>query len=259
MISSINLHKLRNAEYIQFGKDALKLITDANATTLGIAKQATAFQVSIDAIDKAFKTEQGNPISQQLMLLDAQRDNLFNGIWKITDGYLLHFTDDIVAKAELLKKNLLTYGKNTTKLSYPAETANINSLITDWELKPDLTAAASALHLTEWKDQLKTINTAFANAYSLRAKTEGDATNVGILKELRLPSVKLWDRLTTTLAAQYYLHEEDTTLAPKYVLLINSLNALINTYQTIVTIRQAKNQKAADTNSNSTITPTSGQ
>lgn len=248
MIQSINLNNFRNAEYIQFGKDALKLITDANATTLGIAKQTTAFQNSIDAVDKAFKTEQGNPISQQLVTLDEQRDNLFNGIWKITDGYLLHFNEATVAKAELIKKNLLTYGKNTTKLSYPAETANINSLITDWENKPDLTAAAVALHLTEWKDQLKTVNTAFANAYSQRAKTEGDATNVGVVKELRVPSVKLWDKLSTTLQAQYYLHEDDTAAAPKYLLLINSLNALINTYQNILTIRQAKNQKSSAMN-----------
>ncbi len=247
MIHTINLNNLRNAEYIQFGKDAYKLINDADATLLGLLKATTAYKTSIDAIETAFKVEQGNPISKQLAELDEKRDNLFNGIWKITDGYLLHFNPEMVSKAELVKKNLLNYGKNTVKISYPAETANINSMITDWETKPDLTTAITALHLTEWETELKTTNTAFADAYSNRAKIEGDAASTSAVKELRLPSVKLWDKLTTTLKAQYYINEDDTATAPKYLLLINSINALIDTYSNILAIRQAKSKKDSST------------
>lgn len=243
MLHTINLHKLRNAEYLQFGKDAAALLTDADATSLGINKPFATFKNSITEIENAFKTELANPLSAKLSELDSLRDNVFLGIWYVTDGYLLHFNPEIVAKAEIVRKNLLTYGRDTIKISYPAETASINSMITDWETKPELTAAVDALHLTEWKVGLKQINTEFEATYTERAKKEGDAATINPVKTLRLPSVKLWDKFTTTLSAQYILHDEDATLGPKYLSLINNINALIDTYKNILTVRQAKNKK----------------
>jgi len=255
MLHLINLNNLRNAEYLQFGEDAYKLISDADAQALGIEKPANSFKLSITDIENAFKLEQSNPLTAQLVDLDDKRDNIFLGIWKITEGYLLHFNPTIATQANLLMTNLLNYGKDTIKISYPAETANINSLITDWETKPDLTATLTTLHLSDWKDELKNVNTDFAKVYSDRAKTDGEAASISAVKQLRLPSAKLWDKLATTIKSQYYLHEDDAALSPKYLTLINGLNALIDTYSNIIAIRKGKSKTAATAKKDGTTTP----
>jgi len=245
MINTINLNNLRNAEHLQFGTDAIQLISTANAATLGIDKPFTNFKSGIAAIENAFKQEQSSALSQQLADLDTQRDTLFTAIWDIIDGYLNHFNENTVAQAQLLKHNLSIYGKATVRLSYPAETANINSLIADWEGKTDLAAALTALHLDEWKKELKTINAQFAAVYNQRVSEEGNAAtdNIGNLKVLRAASIKQWNVFTTTLIAQYYLHEDDSAALAPYASLINNINALIVTYSNIIAVRQGKNKK----------------
>ena len=258
MIHTINLNNLRNAEYLQFGKDAGALLSDADATALGINKPNTNFKSSIADIETAFKTEQSSPLSAKLAELDFLRDNAFLGIWYIADGYLLHFDEAVIAQAQIVKKNLVTYGRDTIKISYPAETASINSMVNDWGNKPDLTAAIAALHLTDWKVGLKQINTDFETTYTERTKNEGDAAAINPVKTLRLPSVKLWDKLATTINAQYILHDEDAVMEPKYLSLINNINALVDTYKNILTLRQAKNKKASTTATISTPPTTNG-
>jgi hypothetical protein len=73
-IQSIDIKSLRNAEYIQFGKNLLNIINLNNKTTLKVADEYDAFNAGIGAIEAIFKTDQGSNITPIIEALDARRD-----------------------------------------------------------------------------------------------------------------------------------------------------------------------------------------
>ncbi|MGK4567960.1 DUF6261 family protein [Flavobacterium sp. 3HN19-14] len=233
MINGIDLGKLRNAELLQLMKNTASLVAANDTTVLNVVAQHTALQNQINALDTLFRISQANEITQELFDIDTSRDNCITGIGKVVEGYMSHFDTSIAMAAKRLNDSLALYGERISKQNYQSETATLNAIISDWETKPELTAAMNTLHLEEWKDKMKTYNTLFDEKYLTRTQDYG-AANPDTIKaereETNQAYYKLRDRITG------FATVLDNPNAA-YAKTINELNALIDQYNTLLSNR----------------------
>ena len=69
MITAIDLSKLRNAEFLQFGSLFSGLVVANDPAALNIAAQHEAFKSRLDETSALFKLERISPITQELVQL----------------------------------------------------------------------------------------------------------------------------------------------------------------------------------------------
>jgi hypothetical protein len=162
IFTGIDLMKLRNAEFLQFSKDVMGIITLNNTLALQVGNQYVAFQNITNEIETLFVTDQGNDTTPIIQALDARRDAAIKGITLMANAMVYHFDPAIKAAAIAISDNLRLYGGGIARQNYMAETASINNIIADWNTKPNLTAAITLLQLNAWKTELQNANTEFA-------------------------------------------------------------------------------------------------
>jgi hypothetical protein len=79
-MNSIDLPKLRNAEYLQYMKDFFALINLNNSNQLGIEIKFTAFANKTTELESLYKKAMASEATQELLLLDERRDDAIIGI-----------------------------------------------------------------------------------------------------------------------------------------------------------------------------------
>jgi len=237
MIQSINLLLLRNAEYIQFGKNLLNIINLNNKTTLKVADEYDAFNAGIGAIEAIFKTDQGSNITPIIEALDARRDRAVWGIYKNIDSYSYHFSQAQADAANVLLEYLKIYG-NATEVatsSLPAETAIVKNMVTDVTTKANLVAAVATLGLSAWFAELNVANDLLDVKYVERAVEAGGA-NPNTIKDKRNEANGLYYALRDMLQGQATV---DRGATAAFGTTINQINALINLYNVMLANRAA--------------------
>lgn len=247
MINPNPAYSLRVPEFIQQGKDMIKLITDADPKSLLIEKQFLAYKAVFDETDLVFKQSLSNPLTQALIELDDKRDAIFMGICFIADGYSKSWLPADAANAKLIMDSIHVFGRDLVKLNYQSESASLNALLDNWGNNTALADALTALHLDTWKDELKSTNTLFINTYTDRAKADGEAAALAKIKDLRAEATKRWTKLENVLNGKIEEFEDDAVQAPVYAALANSINAVFDQYSNLISQRQGR--KAAKTNS----------
>ena len=115
--------------------------------------------------------------------------------------------------------------------NYQAETATLNSLIGDWENKPELVAALTTLGLTDWKEELKNTNNTFNTKYILRTQEYGAASPENI-KSKREEANAVYYELRNFIVAYATINATN----PLYTKTVNELNALITQYNQNTTL-----------------------
>ena len=231
MINSINLVMLRNANYLQFVKDFLGIISRNDPATLQIETKYNDLSAKANELETLFKKVLANPMSQELLLLDGRRDDAINGMYYLALGNSYHFDASIKEAADALLASIKLYGMGIAKLNYQAETATINNLIIDWENKSELSAAIDTLNIKAWKDELKTVNEEFSTLYLDRTQDYGNATPEN-LKMKREETNTVYYALRDRINALDLLVE---TPPSPYSTVINQLNALIEQYNRLIT------------------------
>ncbi|GGG65924.1 DUF6261 family protein [Epilithonimonas arachidiradicis] len=232
MINSIDITRLRNANYLQFQKDFLEIISRNNPAVLQIETKYDELSAKTNELESLFKKVLANPISQELLVLDERRDSAVNGIYYIALGYSYHYDTNLKQAAEALLANIKLYGSGIARLNYQAETATINSLMNDWDNKPELSQAIDTLGLKSWKDELGNINTEFSTRYLDRTQDYGNATPE-TLKIKREETNTVYYALRDRINALHLLVETPTS---PYNTVINQLNALIEQYNLLLTV-----------------------
>jgi len=159
MINSIDITRLRNANYLQFQKDFLAIISRNDPSALNIQAKYYDLTAKTEELENLFKKALANPISQELLVLDGRRDDAINGIYYAALAYSYHYDPDVKQAADTLLANINLYGSGIARLNYQAETATITNLINDWENKPELEDAINVLQLKGWRDELKSLST----------------------------------------------------------------------------------------------------
>ncbi len=229
MIQSIDLIRLRNAEYIQFQKDSLHIVQDNDPVLLGVQPQYNAQQILVGMLEDIFVTEQGSAITADVSILDARRDQAITGFITVVSAYTYHFNPATAKHAETINRQITKYGTGIARQNYQAETAIIDNLLADLTTKPDVAAAVTALNLGAWQTELQQANTAFNDAYLQRTQQIGALGKDKLLAK-RQEANEGYYRLRNFLNSYYTINEG----AAPYSKTINELNALIEQYNTMM-------------------------
>ncbi len=231
MLKAINLHMLRNGEFIQFSINFAEIIELNGATELNVTTQLAAFKAKTAECDALFKIDQASSFTRQLQLMDEYRDKAITGLTSVINGYCYHYDGMLAEHANLLAGNLVNYGPGISRQNYQAETMTISSMIDDWETNASMLAALTALNLVAWKDDLKNANNMFNDLYLQRTQEYG-ASNPETLKLKREETMVAYYELRKFLDA--YSVIQNTALYQKT---INELNALIDLYNQVIADR----------------------
>lgn len=232
MINSIDLPHLRNANYLQFQKDFLAIISRNDPSALKVESKYDDLTAKTEELEGLFKKALANPISKELLELDGRRDDAVNGIYYTALANSYHYDPATKQAADALLANINLYGSGIARLNYQAETATINNMITDWENKPELVDAINILKLKAWKDELNAVSTEFGSRYLDRTQDYGNATPE-TLKLKREETDAVYYALRDRINALHLLIE---TPPSPYSTVINQLNALIQQYNLLVSV-----------------------
>ncbi len=241
-ISSIDLPKLRNAEFLQFSKDALAIIQLNDPAALSVTTWYNRFKTVTDAIESLFKTDQSNPITDELQTIDVRRDNAINGISAVAEGFSYHFAPATAAAAKTLTDHLSIFGAGIARENLQSETAILTSIVTDCKTKPELIAAIAVLGLDSWVTELEIANASFASRYLARTQQLG-AVSPDTIKAKRQEAAAAWYKLRDKLDAYYEINEG----AEPFAKATNSLNALIAQYNTLINSRKGGDTATTET------------
>ena len=232
-INSLDLPKLRNAEFLQYSNDAIGIIQRGDPATLNVATSYNAFKAVTAEIESLFKTDLSSPITASLQELDARRDDAISGIILTVQGYTYHFAPTTAAAAKTLDHHLSIFGGGIARSNLQSETATINSIVADLRGKPELVAAVAVLGLDSWITELDTANQTFSAKYLDRTQEMG-AASPDTIRAKRLEAAAAWYKLRDKLDAYYEINEG----AEPWATTMNSLNALINQYNTLIASRK---------------------
>ena len=229
MITGIELARLRNSEYIQFIKDSLSITLANNPVTLNVKPQYDNLQLGLAALEALFVTEQGSAITEQVTAQDLRRDNAITGITTLVNAYSYHFEPATATHAKNISWQIGQYGNGVARENYQSETSIINGIITDFNTKPELVAAITALQLTPWKLELEAANDAFNAAYLLRTQQLGAASPDTILAT-RLETNSKYYEMRDFINSYFTINKG----AAPYAKTSGELNALIDQYNTML-------------------------
>jgi len=234
MITAIDLAKLRNPEFLQFGATFVGLVSANDPAALNVTAQQTAFKSKLTEMSGLFKFERVSPITQELVLLDERRDKAINGMTAVINGFCNHFDSATSQSANLLTGSLNLYGVGVARLNTQAETSTLDGIINDWETKSELIAAINILGLAGWLAELKTANQLYAQKYIQRTQEYG-AANSDTLKAKREETMVAYYELRKFIDANSIVNP-----SAAYEKLINELNALIDQYNGLLSSRPAE-------------------
>lgn len=235
MINSIDIYNLRNGEYLQFLTDFLDTVSDNNPDNLQVRTAYDALRTATDDTEKLFKISQGSIITEDILALDARRDNALTGFTFLINGHSYSTDAAISAPAKTLGQHLAVFGPSATRDNYQSETATIRNIVNDWNIKPELVQAINTLQLNSWITELATANTAFNAAYKARTEEFGAASPDNLTAK-RLEANAIYYKLRNTLNAHFTLTEG----SEPYATTIQTINAYIDQYNKLLTGRTSK-------------------
>lgn len=176
MITEFPILEFRNAELLKYANTSADLVDSNNPTILLVVPQLTALRSRIAEAEALFILPRESSYSPEIQALDTLRDNNFKGIHLVISGYMKHYDPEVRAAATLLNKNIKLYGPEINKLNYQAETSVIESMISDWENRPELANAIVVLNLRDWSGEFKRNNIDFNTLYTQRTQEYGGRT-----------------------------------------------------------------------------------
>ncbi|MCH2034649.1 MAG: DUF6261 family protein [Tenacibaculum sp.] len=227
--------RYRNGEYLQYMKDVLELVNKQDVDTLLLTNQRNALASIVSQIDSAFQQSLGSALTQGIIELDDRRDKAFMGFKSVINGFTYHFDTAKQVHAQNALLAIDNYGKDITRKSYQEETAIVSSLVNDFESQPELITAVTELNLTDWLNELKIANTAFASKY-LERVGETAANPLANLVELRSQATIAYRILISHIQAHQVLN---TNAA--YSIIIDEVDVLTKQYNLVVDNRTSSN------------------
>jgi Family of unknown function (DUF6261) len=230
MFVTSKLENYRLTEALGFVRDVLQLYKDNAIPSL--SDFTNALTKSYDELNAASKKEQSSLLTADIAEADNRRDDLYIGLRKLTEGFMLSPNAHEQKAGALLARNIQHYGKDAHRLNYQAQSTVLDQLIADWQMKPDLSAATLLLNLGHWITALKKENELVKKALLNRVQEKAtDTTDTAL--ELR-------KKLSTDYRNLVKFAEATLLLNPsqKGTTLINQQNVLIEQYNLILKKRQ---------------------
>lgn len=235
-INEFSLARLRNEEHFQFHTSFRDLVVATKATNLKIEVLFAVYQPQLASELESLDVVRKSSISDDLIVADTERDNVFRGMCDAVKSGLNHYDANVQAAAKRLQILLDTYGNLAAK-NYDAETGGIVSLLND--LNSGYVADARVLALEGWINELGAKNKAYDDLKNNRYSTEASKTILR-MKEERVKTDNIYRQITERINALIIVEGEAV-----YAGFVNELNKRIEGFDNTVTLRRAKAKKAA--------------
>jgi SMC interacting uncharacterized protein involved in chromosome segregation len=233
-IQYLNLARLRNNEHYQFMSDARNKVEEVTPAVLSLDVIFPRFAVAHDELNATLLVDPGSVKTEQLTLLDTQRDSTWSALGNRIRATLNSPVTEEVESAKILQRIFDLYG-NIRQMSYNEETAALTNLIEDLE-KSENAAHSQTLGISSWVAALKQQNTDFQSLLDARnAELAGKAS--GDVKAARAVIDPIYKEMTDRLNAMVTL--EMTT--PEMQRFIRELNQRIKYYDNTLTARAGRN------------------
>ncbi len=243
---TVKIHRLPfkslwNSEYTLFVNQSTGIVEKHYPDSLHLAKSYGRVRDASPDIAKIKAKELNNIISNQLHELDTERDTLITGIAAQvkTNGKLS--MPAVAAHVVVLDHFFDQHGRDIAKANYFSETKRLDDLLADYDLKPEVKAASEGLNLDILFEQLRRVNTQFAELYLKRTEQDSAIEKVDV-NALRTKTDKV---LIDLFNAIEFCSSEYEDL--DYTLLANELNDLITRYNTLLKARASRRNKGGDT------------
>lgn len=243
-VTYLPLQRLHLEELIRMGKDCRGIIFKNDINVLGVAVHYTAFSDGITKLETSYMYTTQSDVTPEIEQLDDERDRRYTGLRLVVDGYTRHKNPDFAAAGRLLLKNLNQHGgPDLTTTNYGAQTTRIDSIVQDWETKPNLKDAVELLPgVKEFFVELKEDNNAFQTKYMERVEELRERGTLPPPSKLRSDVEKKWERLRKRLDAQAEVNDYGEPWAKT----IHELNVLIARWKTILARRASGGQDEQD-------------
>lgn len=163
-MKKIDLSRLQNSEHLALMSDMLNLLSEANLEPLNKLKEA--FELQITQSKEAQKLIKKSERTQELLILDGKRDDLYRGLVLRVQSEVFSFDQDSQKAAEKLQIVIDTYG-NFTRGNYQKETTDIQNFIAELRSEKYL-ASVQKIGLEQWLNWLETANNTFHTEYTTR-------------------------------------------------------------------------------------------
>ncbi|MFZ4549390.1 MAG: DUF6261 family protein, partial [Bacteroidales bacterium] len=191
--------------------------------------------------------EKSNALSNQLQVLDAERDTLIVAIAAQVKAMGKLIMPAIAPQVAVLDRFFDQHGRDIATANYNAETERLSNLLADYNAKADVKAAAFALNLHLLFDQLLTVNTQFSALFLQRNEGEAATEKVDTLA-VRAKTDKA---LTAFFNAFEFCSSEYDDL--DYATPANELNNLIAYYKTQLKARASRRNSGKDVSTEAPI------
>ena len=169
MITTPNLEKFRQGDFVQYMNNVLEIITEARASLFNVSPQRGALKNATDALNDAWQPSLGSELTPEIVELDKQRDSVFSGFKVMVDNWATnHFVPEMRNAAFIISDNIAGHGDKITVMRYQQQTATINAILND--LNGELAPHVATLSVTDWIDRLTELNDSFNGRYVERAQ-----------------------------------------------------------------------------------------
>lgn len=230
---SFNFIKLRNAEYLQFSRSIIDIITLHDPAALMVAAKLADFAANTLAVSALFARDQGSDLTPIIVSIDHRRGRAVSGIRLYAGSLLLHFDPIIHAAAQAITDNINLRGSGIARQSLIAESASIRKLLTDWATKPHLADAIVVLNLGVWVAELQAANDDFHNQYIARTQEKAAKKKPITMVALRRQGVQLYLSLRNTIGAYHNINNGTDPWGTT----ANDINALVKQYKAMLAAR----------------------
>lgn len=241
LLRSVELHQLRNSEYLQFITGTITLCEEAIPAHSVITPLLAALSDKRAAIAALYGKDRASSLTKKIAQLDARRDRAVVGMWIVADGYRRHFDATKQAAGKLLSHTINLY-RGIADKNYNEESASLTHLVAGLTSKPELSAAVSVLNLSDWVAELGAAHTAFMALYNQRITQKAATRSDTNIKTLRPATNQLWYKLRNKISG-YYIVEDG---AEPWATAVARLNTHIMQYAATVKLREARGGKGED-------------
>ena len=237
MINAANFHFYRANESVQFFSNLAEICVQNNPENLNIGEQVNAIIFHTQTLNANFKADRGSAITAKLMDIDERRDNAYLCLKLIVEGYEYHYDVNKRNAAKDILTIIEKYGSSIMRLNYQSQSSTISNLADELQSK-----AAYKLELLGVNDvvsELIAANKLFDERFIERMKESAKNQRVA-LGDLIKEAIISYRQLTSHIMAHATLNPSDA-----YTSLINQINALIDTYNTTVKLRNSATEATA--------------
>jgi len=240
IINRLQLKNLWNSEYTRFANQVVDVFVKYDPEALHLQKAFGKLLNVLPDLEKVKAQELSNALSNSLQELDSERSTLHYGIAAQVKMFGKLSISWVAPHVVVMKRFLNIHGRDIASTNYNSATERTIKLLADYDAKPDVIAAVEALHLKILFDQLRVVNTQFANLYLQRAEEDADKEKVDT-RAIRTETDK-------TLAAFFNAFEfcSEEYDEPDYTTPANRLNEVIDLYKTQLKARATRRKAGED-------------